>query len=273
MYTAAMQQDPPRVHVSVDAGVADVRLARPDKRNGLDLAMIEALVACGQQLAADRRVRAVVLSGEGKAFCAGLDWAAFLAMGADGPARLLARGPDSPANLVQRACWIWSELAVPVIAAVHGHTLGGGLQLALACDIRLAAPDTQMSAMEIRYGLIPDMSASQTLLKLVRPDVARELIYTARVVPADEALALGLVTRVVDDPRAAALALAATIASHSPQAIRAAKALCNQAPDLDAAAALARETELQLPLLGTPNQIEAMQAALTRRPATFHDPE
>lgn len=262
-----------RVHVSVEAGVAEVRLVRPDKRNGLDLAMMEALVAAGERLMADRRVRAVVLSGEGKAFCAGLDWAAFLAMGQDGAAHLLARGDASPANLVQRACWIWSELPVPAIAAIHGPTFGGGLQLALACDIRIAAPDAQLSAMEIRYGLIPDMSASQTLLRLVRPDVARELIYTGRVVPAAEAASLGLVTRLADDPRAAARELAATIAAQAPSAIRAAKRLCAETPDMSPAAALAHETALQLPLLGTPEQIEAMQANLARRPAVFQDPE
>jgi enoyl-CoA hydratase/carnithine racemase len=267
-----MSESPPRVIVSVDAGVAEVRLNRPDKRNGLDLAMFEALVAAGLQLDADRRVRAVVLSGEGKAFCAGLDWSAILADPSVAP-KLLARGDDSPANLAQRACWIWSELKVPVIAAIHGPVFGGGFQLALACDLRIAAPDVQLAAMEIRYGLIPDMSASQTLLRLVRPDVARELIYTGRIVLAEEAARLGLVTRVEPDPLSAARELARTIAAQSPQAIRAAKALCNEAPDLDTAAALRRETELQLPLLGSPNQLEAVQAVLGRRAPEFRDPE
>ncbi len=268
-----MNEGSPRVLVSVDNGVADVRLSRADKRNGLDLAMIHALIAAGEQVNGDRRVRAVVLSGEGKAFCAGLDWASVITMGPEGAAKLLERIPGSPANLAQRCCWIWSEVRVPVIAALHGATFGGGLQLALACDIRLAAPDTQLSVMEIRYGLIPDMSISQTLLKLVRPDVARELIYTGRILGAAEAHTLGLVTRVVDDPLTDARALAATIAAQSPQAIRAAKALCDQTPQLAPAEALARETALQLPLLGTANQQAAMQAALTRQPATFQDPE
>ena len=268
-----MSDEAPRVTITLEAGVADVRLNRPDKRNGLDLAMFSALIATGEQLAADKRVRAVVLSGEGKAFCAGLDWAAFLAMGMDGPARLLDRPGPSPANVAQRACWIWAEVPVPVIAAVHGVAFGGGLQLALACDLRIAAPDAQLAVMELRYGLIPDMSASKTLLRLVRPDLARELIYTGRIVGAEEAARIGLVTRLAADPRAEALALARTIAGQSPQAIRAAKALCEEAPDLDVAAALRRETELQLPLLGSPNQLEAVQAVMTRRPATFRDPE
>lgn len=263
----------PRVLVSIADGIADVRLHRPDKRNGLDVAMIEALVAAGEQVMADRSVRAVVLSGAGKAFCAGLDWGSVIAMGPDGPRQLLRRDDRSIANLAQRACWVWSEVRVPVIAALHGPTFGGGLQLALACDLRLAAPDTQLSAMEIRYGLIPDMSASQTLLRLVRTDVARELIYTGRIVGAEEAARLGLVTRLADDPHREALALAATIAAQSPHAIRAAKALCDETPHLGPADALARETALQLPLLGSPNQLAAMQAALTRQPATFQDPE
>jgi len=268
-----MSPDTPRVTVHIDAGVADVRLNRPDKRNGLDLAMFLALVEVGEQLAQDHSVRCVVLSGAGKAFCAGLDWPAFLALGEEGSRRLLARGPESPANLAQRAGWVWSELPVPVIAAIHGSTLGGGLQLALACDLRIAAPDTQLSVMEIRYGLIPDMSGSQTLFKLVRPDLARELVYTGRLVAADEAANIGLVTRIAADPHAEALTLARTIASHSPQAIRAGKRLCNEAPPLDVAASFKLETDLQLGLLATPNQIEAVQAALGKRPPVFSDPE
>jgi len=268
-----MSSEAPRVTVNVDYGVADVRLDRPDKRNGLDLAMFLALVDVGERLRADGSVRCVVLSGAGKAFCAGLDWPAFLALGPEGSRQMLERGPDSPANLAQRAAWVWSELPVPVIAALHGPAFGGGLQLALACDLRIAAADTQLSAMEVRYGIIPDMSASQTLLRLVRPDLARELIYTGRIVAAEEALRIGLVTRIAADPHAEALALAHTIAGHSPQAVRAAKRLCNEAPLLDVAASFRLETELQLGLLATPNQVEAVQAAVTRRPPVFSDPD
>ena len=270
---AAMNETQPRVIVSVDAGVAEVRLNRADKRNGLDLAMFEALVAAGQQVAADRRVRAVVLSGEGKAFCAGLDWAAFLAAGLEVGSKLLERSAESPANLAQRACWIWSEVPVPVIAAIHGVALGGGLQLALACDLRVATPDAQLAVMEIRYGLIPDMSASKTLLRLVRPDLARELIYTGRTVSGEEGARIGLVTHLAADPLELARQLARTIAAQSPHAIRAAKALCNAAPELDTAAAFAHETALQMPLLGSANQLEAVRAVLSRRAPEFQDPE
>lgn len=263
---------PDRVLVDVDGHVAHVRMNRADKRNGLDLPQVEALIAAGRALADDRRVRAVVLSGEGPAFCAGLDWGAVLAGGPSVVTRMLERGPDSPANLAQRVAWIWAELPVPVIAAVRGAAYGGGLQLALACDLRLAAPDARLSVMELRYGLIPDMTASRTLLRLVRDDLARELIYTGRVVDAEEAARLGLVTRVVADPVADALALARQIAAQAPSAIRAAKRLCLDTPDLDTAGALAHETALQLPLLGSAEQQEAVMATMQKRAAVFRDP-
>jgi enoyl-CoA hydratase/carnithine racemase len=264
----------PRVVVSTEAHVAHVRLNRPDKRNGLDLAMFEALIAAGERVAADPSVRAVVLSGEGKAFCAGLDWMAFLAMGAEAGQKLLARDlARSPANMAQRACWVWREAPMPVVAAVHGAAVGGGLQLALAADVRVVAPDAQLSVMEVRYGLIPDMGASRTLLGLVRPDVARELMYTGRTVSGAEAVAIGLATRAAEDPLEDAMRLARAIAEQSPHAVRAAKRLCEMAPDLDTPAALRLETDLQVTLLGSPNQMEAVQAAMGKRPPEFSDPD
>lgn len=262
-----------RILVSVVDHVAEVRLNRPEKRNGLDLEMFKGLIAAGERVAADRTVRAVVLSGEGRAFCAGLDWGAFLSMGPAVGERLLARDlARSPANIAQRACWVWQEVPVPVIAVVHGAAVGGGFQLALAADLRYAAADAQLSAMEVRYGLVPDMSLSQTLLRLVRTDVARELCFTGRTVGADEALRLGLLTRVCADPLAEARATAKEIAGRSPEAVRASKRLLNEAPHLDVRAAFALETELQMGLLGTPNQMEAVQATLGKREPAFQDP-
>jgi enoyl-CoA hydratase/carnithine racemase len=261
-----------RVTVSIEGHVAHVRLNRPEKRNGLDLPMFEALIAAGERICDTPSVRAVVLSGEGKAFCAGLDWMAFLSMGTEAGEKLLARNGPSPANMAQRCCWIWAEVPVPVIAAVHGVALGGGLQLALACDLRLVTPDAQLSVMEIRYGLIPDMTASQTLLRLVRPDIAKELMYTGRIVTGEEAARIGLATRVSTDPVREALTLAEQMASHSPHAIRSAKQLADRAPYLDVAAAFRLETELQLALLGSPNQMEAVQATMAKRAASFQDP-
>ncbi len=262
-----------RIVVSIESGVAHVELAREDKRNGLDLAMFEGLVEAGERLKKDRAVRAVVLSGRGKAFCAGLDWGAFLAMGADVGEKLLSRAPGTPANLAQRACWIWQELDVPVIAAIRGAAVGGGLQLALAADLRFLAQDAQLSVMEIQYGLIPDMSATRTLSKLVRPDVLRELVFTGRKVSADEAVAIGLATRVVEDPIAAAFETARAIAKRSPHAIRAGKRLFRDADELDVARAFLLETELQLGLLGSPNQSEAVMAVMAKREPVFADPE
>jgi enoyl-CoA hydratase/carnithine racemase len=261
-----------RVTTHIEAHVAHVRLTRPEKRNGLDAAMFAALLEAGERVAANKAVRAVVLSGEGKAFCAGLDWNAFLAAEADVRSALLRRDGSSPANAAQRVCWIWAEVPVPVIAAVQGAAFGAGLQLALACDLRYATRDAQLSAMEIRYGLIPDMSITKTLPRLVRADVMKELVFTGRIVSGEEAASLGLVTRVCDDPLGEALAMAREIASKSPHAIRAGKRLLDTAPEMSVAAAFELETSLQLELLGSENQLEAVSAVLGKRDPVFRDP-
>jgi enoyl-CoA hydratase/carnithine racemase len=262
-----------RVIVSKQDGIADVRLNRPEKLNALDRAMFDGLVEAGTALAADRSVRAVVLSGEGRAFCAGLDFASFMAMSnRERPLRnLLDR--DGVANHAQQAAWVWAEMPAPVIAAVHGVAFGGGLQVALGADIRFVAPDAQLSVMEIKWGLIPDMTGSQTLRRLVRLDVAKELTFTGRIVSGTEAAALGLATHVCDHPREDALALAREIASKSPDAVRAGKQLLNSAGLLGLAEGLRLEESLQLPLIGKPNQMEAVQANLEKRAARFKDPE
>jgi enoyl-CoA hydratase/carnithine racemase len=260
-----------RVTVSIEAGVADVALSRPDKRNALDSAMFEALVATGRELARDRSLRAVVLSGHGRAFCAGLDVASF--MGArERTIDLFERGPESPANAAQRAAWVWTELPVPVIAAVHGVAFGGGLQIALAADLRFVSPDARLSVMEIQWGLIPDMTASQTLRRLVRLDVAKELTYTGRIVSGGEAVELGLATHLSDSPREAALELAREIAGRSPDAVRAAKQLLDRTGDLGLEEGLRLEEALQRKVLGKPNQIEAVRANAEKRDPRFEDP-
>ena len=264
-----------RVTLVMENGVADVRLNRPDKLNALDQAMFEALVETGRALSTDRALRAVVLSGEGRSFCAGLDFASFMAMAGRentaGPS-LLTRTDDSPANFAQRAAWVWTEIPVPVIAAVHGVAFGGGLQIALAADIRIAAPDAQLSVMEIKWGLIPDMSGTQTLRRLVRLDVAKDLTFTGRVVSGSEAAELGLVTRVADVPRAAALAMARAIAEKSPDAIRAGKRLLDQSVRLSVEDGLHLEERTQLNLIGSANQLEAVQANMQKRAPDFRDP-
>lgn len=262
-----------RVLVHVDGHVAHVVLNRPDKRNGLDLPMFEGILAAAAKVASDPKVRAVVLRGEGKAFSAGLDWQAFMSADEATRDRLLARTEISPANVAQRVGWVWQELPVPVVCAVHGAAFGGGLQIALGADLRILGPEAQMSVMEIKYGLVPDMSATQTLLRLVRPDVARELTFTGRIVGAEEAVALGLGTRVAPDPVAAATALATEIATKSPHAIRAIKRLYQAAPRLSVRDAFELETDEQLRLLGSANQMEAVMAVMGKREPTFADPE
>ena len=260
-----------RVLVSVEDGVADVRLARTDKLNALDGEMFEAILETGRSLAADPSLRAVVLSGEGRAFSAGLDFPSF--QGGATAVNLFERSDESPANFAQRAAWIWTEVPVPVIAAVHGVAFGGGLQLALAADIRFVTSDSRLSVMEIKWGLVPDMSATQTLRRLVRLDVARELTYTGRVVSGAEAVELGLATHLSDTPREAALTLAHEIAGKSPHAIRAAKQLLDRATLGSVEEGLLLEEQLQRTVLGKPNQVEAVRANVEKREPRFQDPE
>jgi enoyl-CoA hydratase/carnithine racemase len=268
-----------RIKVSVGDHVADVKLNRAEKLNALDLAMFEALVDTGRELARDRSVRAVVLSGEGRAFCAGLDFSAFMAMAGAGSAggapgrNLLEREPGEAANFAQSTAYVWTELPVPVITAIHGVAYGGGLQIALGADIRLVAPDARLSVREIHWGLIPDMTGTQTLRHLVRQDVARELTYTGRIVSGTEAVELGLATRVSDTPYQAALELAREIAGKSPDAVRAAKQVLTAAPLVGIEEGLLLEEKLQRPLIGGRNQIEAVQANLQKRDPEFTDPE
>jgi len=261
-----------RVTVQISEGVADVRLARPDKLNALDAAMFEALVASGERLAADGSLRAVVLSGEGRAFSAGLDVASFLG-GGGGARDLFARSEASPANFAQRAAWIWAELPVPVVAAVHGVAFGGGLQIALAADLRIVAPDARLSVMEIKWGLVPDMSGTQTLRRLVRLDVAKELAFTGRIVSGAEALELGLATQLAEAPRDAAFELAREIASREPNAVRAAKRLLDASGVVGVEEGLRLEEEAQRALLGQPNQLEAVRANAEKRAPRFRDPD
>jgi enoyl-CoA hydratase/carnithine racemase len=228
-----------RVKVQVDGhGVAEVAMVRADKMNALDPAMFRALIDAITQLRSDAAVRAVVVHGEGRAFCAGLDKSSL--QGIAGGAQSAGIGDIVPrthglANFWQQVAWGWRELPVPVIAAVHGVAFGGGLQVALGADVRIVHPQAQLSVMEIKWGLVPDMSGCVLLTELTRPDVARELTFTGRVVTGSEAVGLGLATRASEDPLADARAMARQIAGSSPDAIRAAKRLFNTASPVDAA--------------------------------------
>jgi enoyl-CoA hydratase/carnithine racemase len=260
-----------RVRIEIDDHIALVTLARPDKHNALDVAMFEAIAAACERLGDEPGLRAVVLHGEGPSFCSGLDVAGVMSAGEalDG---LVQRLREDPPNWFQRVAYGWVTLPVPVIAAVHGACFGGGLQIALGADIRLAAPDARLSVMEMKWGLIPDMSITRTLPRLVRIDVAKELTYTGRVLSASEAAQLGLVTWVTGDPLGGARALAAEIATRSPNAVRAAKRLFEQSWTAPSDQTLALEAELQRGLIGSPNQLAAVSAGLTKEPAEFVDP-
>jgi enoyl-CoA hydratase/carnithine racemase len=266
-----------RISVSISEGIADVRLVRADKMNALDAAMFDALVAASDRLVHEKGLRAVVLSGEGRAFCAGLDMGRFAAMKdeggngiAGGDKRDLAERTHGLANFPQAAVWGWRQLPVPVIAAIQGVAFGGGFQLALGADMRFLTPDARMSIMEIKWGLIPDMAGTPILASLVRDDILRELTYTGRIFSAQEALAYGLATRICDDPRAAAFEVAREIAAKSPEAIRAAKRMLNNL-SVDPGPALLVESIEQQKLLGSPNQTEAVRANIEKRAPRFVD--
>ncbi|MEY3680288.1 MAG: crotonase/enoyl-CoA hydratase family protein [Ilumatobacteraceae bacterium] len=266
-----------RVSVTIAGGVADVRLNRPDKRNALDGGMFQGLARAGERLKSEKNLRAVVLSGEGSSFCAGLDFGSFQQMAGGATASDDEGNPGSMAegritHLGQQVSWVWQEIPVPVIAAVHGHALGGGIQIALGADIRIVHPDTQMSVREIHWGLVPDMTGSLVLSRLVRPDIAKELVFTARVFSGREAFDLGLATRLSDDPRADAMAMAQEIAGRSPDAVRGAKALLNQLFHDRAAEQFAAERRVIGSLIGRPNQVEAVMANFEKREPVFADP-
>ena len=262
-----------RVTVSIENGIADVRLVRADKMNALDDAMFEAIIAAGVRLKEEKGLRAVVLSGEGKGFCAGLDTGNFARTAEAGretrPVGRLIPRTHGISNRPQYAAWVWREVPVPVIAAVHGVALGGGFQLTLGADIRLAAADTKMSIMEIKWGLVPDMAGTVILRGLLRDDVLRELTYTGRIFTGEEAHRLGLVTKLTNTPREDALAMAREITLKNPDAIRAGKRLMNALPTISDADGLMAESREQDAIMGKPNQIEAVMSQMQKRAPNF----
>jgi enoyl-CoA hydratase/carnithine racemase len=260
-----------RVTIQIEDRVAVVALSRPDKHNAVDIAMFDGIIAAAAKLAGEPGVRAVVLHGAGPSFCSGLDVASVMGA-ADGLEGLPEPLRSEVPNRFQRAAYDWIGLPVPVIAAIHGACFGAGLQIALAADVRFATPDARLSVMEMRWGLVPDMSITRTLPRLLRADVAKELTYTGRVISGTQAAELGLVTHISEDPLAAARELAAEIAARSPDAVRAAKRLLDEAWVGSSQQTLALEAELQRSLIGSPNQLEAVTAELGRRPPEFADP-
>jgi enoyl-CoA hydratase/carnithine racemase len=265
-----------RVSITITDGIADVRMTRTDKRNALDNAMFMALAEAGERLKTEPGVRVAVLSGDGASFCAGLDLGTMTQL-AGGGERPTEGNPGEMkegriTHLGQQVCWVWQEVPVPVIAAVHGHALGGGIQLALGADIRIVHPDTQMSVREVFWGLVPDMTGTLFLSQLVGADVAKELVFTARIFDGREAKELGLATKLSDTPYDDAMAIAREIAGRSPDAVRAAKQLMNGLYNQGAAEQFAAERAGIGSLIGRHNQKESVMSWFEKRPPAFVDP-
>jgi enoyl-CoA hydratase/carnithine racemase len=259
-----------RVQVTYENHIAQVRLTRADKMNAVDQEMIDAIIAAGREVAASD-ARVAVISGEGRAFCAGIDITGLSGMMGKEPADVLmprSHG-EGTTNQWQEVAMAWARLEIPVIAAIHGVCFGAGIQLALGCDIRIAAPGTKFAVMEMKWGIVPDMGGMVLLPKLVRSDVLRRLTYTAAPVESDQAERWGLITEIAEDPLASALSLAEMIAGKSPSAIRAAKRLIEIAESAPAEEVLLAESRLQSDLIGKPEQMEVIAAEMQKRPAVF----
>ncbi len=253
-----------------ESGVAFARLTRGDKMNALDPEMFTAIIEAGDVLAKTKGVRVVVLSGEGRAFCAGLDTASF-GRTPDANEPELTERTYGNANKFQQVAMTWRKLAVPVIAAVHGVCFGGGLQIASGADIRIVHPETRMSVMEMKWGLVPDMGGYALWRGLVRDDVLRELVYTNRIFSGAEAETLGFATYNDEDPLTRATQIARQIANKNPAAIRGAKRLQAGMMERDTDAILLEESIEQHAIMRTPNQIEAVMAEMQKRTPKFED--
>ncbi len=253
-----------------DNGVAQVRFNRPDKMNALDPAQFEAIIAAGEELREMKGLRAVVLAGEGRAFCAGLDVSSFTAT-PDGERKPLTERTHGNANTFQEVAMTWRKCPVPVIAALHGVCFGGGLQIASGADIRVVHPATRMAIMEMKWGLVPDMGGYHLWRGNVRDDVLRELVYTNREFTGEEAKEYGLATFVTEDPLGKATEIANEIANRNPEAIRAAKRLQDAMLEQSGDDILMAESVEQAGVMRKPNQIEAVMAGIQKRGAKFVD--
>lgn len=269
-----------RIRVEIKDHIADVKLVRADKMNALDNDMFTALIETAAELDANPDVRVVVLSGEGRAFCAGLDTSNFkrTASGNAGPSTI---GPGQSlltrsygiSNRAQQPIQAWRQMHCPVIAAVHGVAFGGGFQLSLGPDIRFVHPDTKMSIMEVKWGLIPDMGGTPIMRGLAGDDLIRELTYTARIFNGVQAKEYGFATHVTETPYDDAMALAREIAARSPSAVQASKLMLNKLHDATIAEALMTEAAYQESVIGKPNQVEAVKSQLEQRAADYDDTE
>ncbi len=257
-----------RVRIEIVGGTATVTLTRGDKHNGMDMAMLEAVRAAARKLKREKNIRAVILRGDGPSFCAGLDFKSVF-----GSAKAAATGFAalwSPVrNRFQDWSMDWRDVPAPVIACIHGNCFGAGIQLALGADIRIATPDSKISVMESKWGLIPDMGGAALMRELVPVDVAKELAMTGRVFSGADAYALGLVTHLAADPLEHAQRLAAELATRSPDAVAAAKFLMQDTYGSAESSALAAERRWQRKLLGSRNQRIAVQRNLEKKDLPF----
>jgi enoyl-CoA hydratase/carnithine racemase len=266
------------VVLEIHNGVADLRLNRPDKMNAVDEGIMTGLHQALVTIREDKGVRVVVLSGNGKAFCSGLDFSNFGDMlsgdlNADSVADAYDDLSAAGANYAQQIAWGWQELPIPVIAAIHGAAMGGGLNIALGADIRIAHPQTKMGFVEITFGLLPDMSATQSMRRLAALDRIKELVFTGRKFSGADALEYGLVTELSEDPLSDALAMAAVIASRNPDAVRKAKQMLNNSALVSVREGLIEESDCSRQMMGTANQLEAVMSTFEKREPGFSKPE
>lgn len=256
------------IAVWIDGPIAHLQLARPEKLNAINTEILYELPQLAKRLKKDRRVRAVVLSAQGREFSAGIDIGDVFGKPAN-----IARGmiavPFRHTNAFQEAFWALRKLPVPVIAAMHGRAYGAGAQLALAADIRIARPDIEMSIMEAKWGLIPDMSGSVALAQLVGIDVAKRLTMTAEKVSGTRAKDYGLVTELSDDPLRDAVALANEIATRSPDSVAAAKRLLDRVWQQAPGRAFGVERRLQIALILGRNSKIARSAGFKKQTPRF----
>lgn len=258
-----MEEEQPLL-VTVDEGIATLTLNRPHALNALSRALARALLAATRELATRRDVRVAIVRGAGeRAFCTGADLKERKTLSPD------EKGAHTAEILA--ASDQLAALPIPVIAAIHGFALAGGLELALACDIRIAADSAVMGLTEVAIGIFPGAGGPVRLPRLVGPGKAKELIFSGRHVRADEALRCGLVEQVVPaaELEAAVQALAGSIRDAAPLAVRAVKQVLALAPDLPLTAAFAYSEALRRPLDATADYVEGLNAFAERRKPRF----
>jgi len=256
-----------KVLTEIKDGVAYVTLNRPDALNGIDLDLIDQLIKAAESLKGDKSIRAVVLQGAGRSFCAGLDFASAF-KNKKRVARFFLAGPKK-ANTFQKFSTVWRELPVPVVAVVHGHCFGGGLQLVAGADFRFTTPDAKWSILEAKWGLVPDMGGTVPFLDVMPVDIVQRLAMTGEVVSGEQAVELGLATGVSEDPLAEALALIEQIKERSPDSVAATKELIYRNSRGTERRALRLERKLQSIMFKSPNTRIAREAGMKKESPVF----